>query len=233
MAAHGVSDEVARLAAQGRKIDAIKLYRRESGAGLAEAKAAVDALPRSPAAPIGSAAPSPALASPTGDPRSTAASRRGAAILAATILGLFGAGLTGHGIHRSGVAAGWPEAEGEIVAARLVPGSANGSERWEVEYVFDVQGREVRGSRIAYAGIRGPGSSEDARSRYPIGAAVRPHYDPDDPARSVLETRVPPVYWLVFAVSLIAAAWGITRWIESARAERATAWPQRSTPPSG
>jgi ribosomal protein L7/L12 len=36
--------EIASLAAQGRKIDAIKLYRDRTGAGLAEAKAAVEAL---------------------------------------------------------------------------------------------------------------------------------------------------------------------------------------------
>lgn len=39
---HGLSDEVRRLADAGKKIEAIALYRKESGAGLAEAKDAVE-----------------------------------------------------------------------------------------------------------------------------------------------------------------------------------------------
>jgi ribosomal protein L7/L12 len=37
-----LSDRVKELAGEGRKIEAIKLYRDETGAGLAEAKAAVE-----------------------------------------------------------------------------------------------------------------------------------------------------------------------------------------------
>ncbi len=40
------SDEVQRLAREGREVAAIKLHRQETGLGLAEAKADVDALKR-------------------------------------------------------------------------------------------------------------------------------------------------------------------------------------------
>jgi Ribosomal protein L7/L12 C-terminal domain len=42
---------VAELIAQGRKIEAIKLYRERTGAGLAEAKTAVERFPQKPASP--------------------------------------------------------------------------------------------------------------------------------------------------------------------------------------
>jgi hypothetical protein len=41
-----VSQEVGDLARQGKKIEAIKLYREQTGAGLAEAKEQVEALER-------------------------------------------------------------------------------------------------------------------------------------------------------------------------------------------
>lgn len=40
----GVSDGVRSLARRGRKIEAIKLYREETGLGLAEAKSVIDRL---------------------------------------------------------------------------------------------------------------------------------------------------------------------------------------------
>jgi ribosomal protein L7/L12 len=39
----GLSEEVRRLARDGRKIEAIKLHREQTGVGLAEAKADIDA----------------------------------------------------------------------------------------------------------------------------------------------------------------------------------------------
>lgn len=41
---HSFEDEVKELAASGNKIEAIKRFREETGAGLAEAKAAIEAL---------------------------------------------------------------------------------------------------------------------------------------------------------------------------------------------
>ncbi len=53
----GVGQQLAELIRQGRKIEAIKLVREQTGCGLAEAKAAVEKLergePLEPAAPAG------------------------------------------------------------------------------------------------------------------------------------------------------------------------------------
>ncbi len=48
-----LSPPVAALVAAGRKIDAIRLYRQETGAGLKEAKAAVEAAPAATVAATG------------------------------------------------------------------------------------------------------------------------------------------------------------------------------------
>jgi len=57
--------EIEEALRQGRKIDAIKLYREYTGAGLAEAKAAVEELesrsPSAPGAPVNSAEPLPGV----------------------------------------------------------------------------------------------------------------------------------------------------------------------------
>jgi ribosomal protein L7/L12 len=57
-----VLEEIRQLVAQRRKIDAIKLYREATHAGLREAKEAVEALERGEAVPDVSDAPSPAPA---------------------------------------------------------------------------------------------------------------------------------------------------------------------------
>jgi ribosomal protein L7/L12 len=51
-----VAAEVAAYTAQGRRVEAVKLYRRRTGAGLAEATAAVDEIARRHGGPAGSAA---------------------------------------------------------------------------------------------------------------------------------------------------------------------------------
>jgi ribosomal protein L7/L12 len=48
------------LVRQGQKIEAIKRYRAQTGVGLAEAKAAVEAIERGEKPPVGRAAPAPA-----------------------------------------------------------------------------------------------------------------------------------------------------------------------------
>lgn len=81
----------------------------------------------------------------------------------------------------------WPRAQGRVVAHseiethrnRYLLGTAH------VRYEYAVDGRTHRGQlryerrRIAHV--------EDLLARYPVGKAITLHYDPADPARSVLE----------------------------------------------
>jgi len=198
---------VTALAAGGLKIQAIKLYREETGLGLAEAKAVVDGLP-SHTAPAAAQPPSP----------QDRGSRRAAAFLAATVLGLGGVAVTGTGLYRAHVASSWPQASGQIVESRLVSGT---SDRVDVEYTYEVDDRVHRGARISYTLVRGPFFTRATEVRYPRGKTVTVHYDPTDPTRSVLEVRAPSLYLLVFIVSLIAFSWGVSRWIQEAQRERA------------
>ena len=54
-----MGDDILSLMRQGQKIEAIKLYRARTGAGLAEAKAAVEAMERGDAPPPAQTAPAP------------------------------------------------------------------------------------------------------------------------------------------------------------------------------
>jgi ribosomal protein L7/L12 len=55
----GTGGDIATWLRQGRKIEAIKLYRAQTGVGLAEAKAAVEAMERGAPLPPGPDAPAP------------------------------------------------------------------------------------------------------------------------------------------------------------------------------
>ncbi len=116
MTAPSPSLEVSELAARGRVIAAIKLYRRETGEGLASAKAVVDALSRGTVPPHLTADPASG---------STRSSRRTAAFLAASVLGFVGVAVTGSGLYRAEIAAQWPQASGEIVRSELIHASAS------------------------------------------------------------------------------------------------------------
>ncbi len=197
------SAEVVRLAKSGQAIAAIKRYRQETGAGLAAAKAAVDALPRD--------------AKPTRNTPGTASTRsqasaRGGFMLAALLFGLVGTAITATGLVRSHLAAGWPEAPGEIISSRHVRETNTNTAQVAVVYTFDVDGERFEGSRISYALIWGPWLTDAMAARYPPGTPLTVHYHPKDPSRSVIDSRPSPFYWLVFVLSLAALAWGIRAW---------------------
>lgn len=54
-----------------------------------------------------------------------------------------------------------------------------------------MDGGTYRGSRISYTLVWGPSFTKAAQACYPVGREVPVHYDPEDPARSVLEIRAP------------------------------------------
>lgn len=196
------SDEVVRLAASGAKIEAIKQYRLESGAGLADARAVVEGL----------AAGQSSAASPGPRKASTAASRHAALFLGATLLGLFGAVLTGRGLLRTLDAGDWLATEGTIVTSGRLSGSARNRDRVRVEYDYTVGGTVHRATRISFTQVWGYGFTDAVLERYRQGAVVTVYYHPEDPDNAVLERDVPLFYSAVFTVSLAAFAWGVRRW---------------------
>jgi len=114
------SPEVAELAANGQIIEAVKLYRRESGAGLAAAKSVVDALSRDNSPQVGRAGCTR---------QSNTSSRRAGGFLAATVLGFIGVAVTGTGLYRSNAASNWTQVKGEITLSRLVHGNTTSSDK--------------------------------------------------------------------------------------------------------
>jgi hypothetical protein len=60
-----------------------------------------------------------------------------------------------------------------------------------VEFEFSVGGRTWRGNRISIGEDSGGANTEATLKRYPIGAVVNVHYDPNNPKNCVLERDVP------------------------------------------
>lgn len=79
----GLNEEVRRLCAAGRKIEAIKVFRERTGAGLAESKSAVEAIERGGPVDLGEVIQRAASGGPLIDPRT--AKKAGVAVGAITI----------------------------------------------------------------------------------------------------------------------------------------------------
>lgn len=79
----GLSEEIRRLCAEGKKIEAIKVFRERTGAGLAESKAAVEAIERGGMVDLGQVIQSAVSGGPLIDPK--AAKKAGVAVGVITI----------------------------------------------------------------------------------------------------------------------------------------------------
>ena len=116
-------------------------------------------------------------------------------------------------------ASGWPQIAGRIVSSTVehyrqrVGGARTGSlvtfYEAVVEYAYSVNDREFHSTRLNF-GARVAGSQQLAEAqagRYPEGSQVMVHYDPKNPANSVVETEVAHgVMMIVVALGFFAAA---------------------------
>jgi hypothetical protein len=72
-----------------------------------------------------------------------------------------------------------------------------------VLYSYQVGGRSYQGSLIA-PGLEVGRTGAPARlAVYPTGSQVTVYYNPNDPSDAVLETKVPSLFWLWFALILV------------------------------
>jgi hypothetical protein len=92
----------------------------------------------------------------------------------------------------------WPQAAGQITKSDVVATHHQKSgEATEVtnipaiEYVFSVKGSRFTGTRISIGEDTGGANTEATLAHYPVGAAVKVHYDPADPGNCVLEREIP------------------------------------------
>jgi hypothetical protein len=97
---------------------------------------------------------------------------------------------------------GWPVAAGEVRSSSVEYDTAAdgaGTYRAEVLYAYSVDGVDQLANRVAFGdfGSSDPGRAQRIVNSYPAGAEVTVHYDPDDPARAVLEPGVHGSTWLL------------------------------------
>lgn len=93
---------------------------------------------------------------------------------------------------------GWPAVPGEVVSSQVVAtqggtGSAShsGGHRALVRYAYTVDGVRHEGDRISVARVsKTRAHAAEVAARFPEGAPVEVHHDPDDPARALLEPGV-------------------------------------------
>jgi hypothetical protein len=101
----------------------------------------------------------------------------------------------------------WPTTDGTITIAEVERRSTTGefgslSHHPNVQYRYEVDGREYRGTRVAY-GDHGTSDPQDARTivdRYPVSSAVRVFYMSGNPGTSLLEPGANGQAWIWFGV---------------------------------
>lgn len=87
----------------------------------------------------------------------------------------------------------WPQVRGTIIASKLQRSrdSEGGySYRPDVSYRYAVKGKEFVARRTRFGDwlkLGWPGVADRVVRRYPVGAAILVHYNPQDPAEAVLE----------------------------------------------
>ena len=92
----------------------------------------------------------------------------------------------------------WPAAPGTVTASEVVrtPGNADSPDSFHaaITYRYAVAGRDYTADRVRFGSVGSSGRTGADRlvARYPVGAAVRVHYAPGDPAVAVLEPGLHP-----------------------------------------
>jgi len=125
----------------------------------------------------------------------------------ARLLGLFGLGsiavwLTlslGNAFYLCLISTHWPKAPARVVSSGINTGSSTLGKWWapDVEYDYRVSQHAYRSSTIRY--LMPPsyekGDAQTVSTVYPREAQTTAAYDPENPARSVLEPGVPAGMW--------------------------------------
>lgn len=95
---------------------------------------------------------------------------------------------------RAAASTAWPATEGWITASRVerVKQRGEGKETYtaDITYEYSVDGRNFEGDRVWFGDDYSASDASAFRAavgRYPVGSAVKVHYDPAEPAESVLE----------------------------------------------
>lgn len=118
----------------------------------------------------------------------------------------------------------WPTVQGRIETSGIREYHASDSNehsqvrtfyRADVTYCYDVAGVRYTGDKVSSVGTSGAASDAAARrsaAKYPAGQTVEVHYNPDNPAESVLEPRI-RLLWLLWMIpaAMLALAYYVAR----------------------
>lgn len=115
------------------------------------------------------------------------------------VIMIWGAGAAWEGFRSRG----WPTAEGTVTVARVTRESREPTV-W-FSYQFLVNGHSYESSRYDTSG--GSGGQEIVAAN-PVGTRVLVHYDPADPARSVLVAGLGIGHWLTFGAGIVVVVVG-------------------------
>jgi len=107
-----------------------------------------------------------------------------------TLLGLYMLRFSVLNFRKALASEGWPTVRGELLEVTLwgrrnVKGEAKEVERLRLKYQYEVDGRSHSGTAVSYFTLVYPETVEFAEA-HPEGSEVQVHYDPANPADSVL-----------------------------------------------
>ena len=104
------------------------------------------------------------------------------------------------------VATKWPTTTGTILMSTLESRRTNNGRHAQypvVLYAYQAGGRSYEGSRIAPGPEVGGTGAPKRLAGYAAGIQVTVFYNPKDPSDAVLETKVPSLFWMWFALLLV------------------------------
>lgn len=108
----------------------------------------------------------------------------------------------------------WPKVPVRITSSGVYTGSPTlGTWTPDVEYEYRLGGRAYRSANIRFLmqAFYEPEDAQSALAAYPAEAQAIASYDPQNPARSVLEPGVPPSMWKRALIPLF--FWALTAYI--------------------
>jgi hypothetical protein len=113
----------------------------------------------------------------------------------------------------------WNTTTGRVIASSLEPrrshsstGGYSTSYYPQVMYEYEVNGQKYLNNRLNFGRDVGSGFTGIAQqwiAKYPVGAMIEVHYDPNDPAQAVLERTggaSSKIFWVVAIIILLITA---------------------------
>ena len=112
----------------------------------------------------------------------------------------------------------WPTTEGRITSSSVSENRKYDSSsksyktefRADISYSYNVNNVEYIGDKLFYGAVKlSKSTAKKYCDRYPYGAVVDVHYNPENPKQSVLETGIGVRSYMALIIGLVITAFGI------------------------